>query len=89
MDKIEIIGLIAAIFIAFSMIFKTTTFKGTILMRSINTIGAIFFIIYGFILPAYSTAICNVFIFILNIYYLFKEVIDYKKGLKNESINIE
>ncbi len=89
MDKLEIVGLIAAIFIAFSMIFKTTTFKGTILMRSMNTVGSIFFIIYGFMLPAYSTAICNVFIFVLNIYYLFKEVRDYKKGLNNESINIK
>lgn len=79
MNKIEIIGLIASILIVVSMIFKTTSFKGTILMRIINAIGSIFFTIYGLFLPAYSTAITNACLFILNIIYLIIEIKDYYK----------
>ena len=32
----EIIGIIASVLIVFSMLFKTTTFKGTVWMRIIN-----------------------------------------------------
>lgn len=81
----EIIGLVAAILIVFSMMFKTTSFKGTILMRVINTLGAVFFIIYGFTLPALSTGICNVAVLLLNLFYLYKEIKDHKKETtKNE-----
>lgn len=79
MNKIEIIGLIASILIVVSMVFKTTSFKGTILMRIINAIGSIFFTIYGLLLPAYSTAITNACLFILNIVYLIIEIKDYYK----------
>ena len=75
---LEVIGLIAAIIIVFSMIFKTTTFRGTILMRILNGLGSVFFIIYGFALSAYGTAICNCCLFLINIYYLFKEIKDNK-----------
>lgn len=74
MNKIEIIGLIASILIIFSMIFRTTNFKGTIYMRIINSIGSIFFVIYGLLLPAYSSAITNGVLFVLNIIYLIIEV---------------
>lgn len=76
---LEVIGIIASVIIVFSMIFKTTTFRGTILMRIINGIGSAFFIVYGLMLPAYSTAICNACTFIINIFYLFKEIKDNKK----------
>lgn len=79
MNKFEIIGIIASILIVFSMAFKTTSYKGTMLMRIINTIGSIFFIIYGFILPAYATAITNCCGFVLNIFYIFKETHDRRK----------
>lgn len=82
----EIIGLIASLLIVFSSIFKTTTYKGTMAMRCLNTIGSIFFIIYGLILPAYSTAICNCCIFIINLYYIYKEHKDHKV-LLNTDIN--
>lgn len=75
----EWIGIVASIIIVFSTMFKTTTFKGTILMRVLNTIGSILFIVYGFMLPAYATAICNCCTLIINIFYLFKEVKDHNK----------
>lgn len=79
MNKVEIIGLIASLLIVFSMVFKTTSFKGTILMRILNGLGSIFFIVYGFSLPALATGISNSFLLIINVFYLIKECIDYKR----------
>ena len=74
MKLIDIIGLIASAIIVSSMVFKTTTFKGTVAMRIVNSIGCIFFIIYGFTLPDLATGIANAALLILNIVYLFVEV---------------
>lgn len=79
MNPVEIFGLIASALIITSMAFKTTNYKGTMLMRAINLIGSTAFIIYGLYLPAYSTALTNACGFILNIIYLFKEYKDHKK----------
>ena len=73
----EIIGIIASVLIVFSMLFKTTTFKGTVWMRIINALGSVFFIIYGFSIKAYSTGICNSILFLVNIFYLIKEIKDH------------
>lgn len=83
----EFIGIIASIFIVFSMVFKTTTFKGTICMRVINSVGSAFFIIYGFWpdsehflgVNAFASGLANSVLFLLNIFYIFKECKDYKK----------
>lgn len=48
----EIIGIIGSLFIVFSLLFKTTTFKGTLLLRILNSIGCIFFIVYGSLISA-------------------------------------
>lgn len=79
MNYIEIIGIVATVVVLISMSFKTTTYKGTICMRIINILGSIGFTIYGFLLPAYATAIMNVILFFINIFYLIKETLDYKK----------
>jgi hypothetical protein len=78
MDNIEIIGLIGSILIVFSMIFKTTNYKGTIAMRVINSVGSIFFIVYGFVLPAIASGVTNSILLILNIFYLIKEIRDHR-----------
>lgn len=83
----DFIGIIASIFIVFSMVFKTTTFKGTICMRVINSVGSAFFIIYGFwpnvdnflSVNAFASGLANSILFLLNIFYIFKECKDYKK----------
>ena len=80
MNKIEIIGIIASLLVVFSMVFKTTTFKGTMAMRIINLAGSVFFIVYGFILPAYATAITNSCAFCINLFYIFKESYDRRKN---------
>lgn len=79
MNVFEVIGLIASVLVVFSMVFKTTTYKGTMIMRVLNGLGSVFFIIYGFILPAIATAITNICAFVLNIYWLVKEYKDHKK----------
>lgn len=80
MNNIEIIGIIASILIVLSMVFKTTNYKGTIAMRIINAIGSVFFVIYGTLLPAWSTMITNAVLFVLNIFYLIKEIKDHQKN---------
>ncbi len=67
---VEIIGIIATAFILISMCFKTTSIKGSILMRVINIIGSAIFVVYGIILPAISTAVLNGALIIINVYHL-------------------
>lgn len=86
MNTVEIIGLIASALVVVSMVFKTTTYKGTMLMRILNLCGSIFFVVYGCILPAYSTAITNGCAFLVNAFYIYKEYKDHKKEKTNEKI---
>jgi len=79
MNYIEIIGIAATVIVLISMSFKTTTYKGTMCMRIINIVGSVVFTIYGLLLPAYATAIMNAILFFINIFYLIKETIDYRK----------
>lgn len=66
----EIIGIIASIILIVAMSFRSTTPKKNILMRAINIIGSILFVVYGFLIPAYSTAGLNIAIIIVNIVYI-------------------
>ena len=68
---IEFIGILAGIFILSSLVFRSTTRKTEILMRILNSIGAVLFIIYGILLPAYSTAIINSCILVVNIHNIY------------------
>lgn len=79
-NAIEIVGLMGSFLICFSMIWRTTSFKGTILMRILNGLGSAFFIAYGFILPAYATAVANIVCFIINMWWLIKEMLLQKRG---------
>ncbi|MDR1679454.1 MAG: YgjV family protein [Prevotellaceae bacterium] len=63
---IEIIGYLAPAFLVLSFLCKDM-FK----LRLINTIGCVFFIAYGLLLPAYPVAIANAIIVGINIYQLF------------------
>ena len=67
---IEVIGIVATLLICFSMCFKTTSIKGSIWMRSINIAGSTVFMLYGLLLPAWSTAILNGILIIINICHL-------------------
>ena len=67
---VELIGIVATLFVLVSMCFKTTSFEGSLCMRIINIIGSAVFVVYGILLPAYSTAILNFALIIVNAYHL-------------------
>ena len=68
----EIVGISGSILIAISMVFKTTTDKGVMYLRIFNLLGSIVFVVYGFMLPAYSTIVLNCICVVLNIIGLVK-----------------
>lgn len=70
MNWIEIIGIVATLFVLFSMCCKVQIFKYCVLMRILNIVGSIVFVIYGILLPAVSTAILNGLLVIVNTYHL-------------------
>ena len=76
---IEAIGIVATVFILFSMLFKTTSVKGSILMRILNLVGSVVFVVYGILLPALSTAILNGGLIIINAYHLIVLILGAKK----------
>ena len=63
----EFVGISGSILIAISMMFKTTTDKGVKWLRMFNLLGSIVFVVYGIMLPAYSTIILNTVCVVLNI----------------------
>ena len=67
---IEAIGIIATILIFIGMNFKTDTLKGDIAMRVFNLIGSAIFAVYGFLVPAWSTAVLNCLLVIVNTIHL-------------------
>ena len=76
---IENIGIISTVFILVSMLFKTTSVKGSLWMRALNILGSILFVVYGILLPALSTAILNAALIIVNTYHLIMLIKEYKK----------
>ena len=72
--KNEWLGLLASAFILAS--FLTNNQVKT---RLINMVGCVVFVVYGFILPAYSTAFMNGALFIVHIVYLTKDYLKTKK----------
>jgi len=84
---VEVIGITATLLVLVSMLFKTTTLKGSILMRLINIIGSVVFVVYGCLLPAISTAILNAGLVLVNSYHLIillKEQNNIKKNNKKD-----
>ena len=69
---IELIGIFAGILIMGSLVFPSISIKGNIIMRVLNIVGSLLFVIYGFLIPAYSTAIVNCLTIILNVYNIIK-----------------
>jgi len=64
---IEYIGYVASILVGISMFMKNI-----VMLRFINLLGSIFFVIYGVIIKAYPVAIVNLIIVFVNMYYLYK-----------------
>ena len=71
---IEVFGIVSSIIILVSMCFNPQNRLGNILLRTINLIGSICFIIYGLLLPAYATIFMNSCALIINSIYLVKSL---------------
>ena len=69
---IEVFGIVSSIIILVSMCFNLQTRVGNILLRSINLIGSVCFVIYGFLLLAYATTFMNSCALVINSIYLVK-----------------
>ena len=67
MNAIEILGYVASILVASSFFMKDV-----VKLRTINTLGAIGFVIYGLLLPTYPVAFLNTLVAGANIYYIWQ-----------------
>ena len=63
----EIIGLLGTLFVLISFLMKEVK-----LIRIINIIGAVLFVIYGLLIGALSTWLLNAILVIIHIIYLLK-----------------
>lgn len=73
MNKIEFLGILASIIIFISLTFKTSSYSGTLKMRSVNLIGSALFIVYACFIPAYSVIILNALSMCVNITHIILE----------------
>jgi hypothetical protein len=64
---VELLGIIASIFMVFSLILPSTSARGNISMRILNIIASALFVVYGCLIPAFSTALLNSLTIIINI----------------------
>lgn len=86
---IEIIGILATILILISMSFKTTSIKWSLWMRALNIAGSLVFVVYGLLIPAYSTAILNAALVFVNTYHLVILLKERKRVLQKQTANNE
>ena len=82
-QPIEVLGVIATILLIISMSFSCKDNKSTIRMRVINALSNLLFLIYSFIIGAYSMMIANAFIIGLDVRYIEKAYKSIKNGEKN------
>ena len=82
--KNEWLGIIASAIILIS--FLTTN---QIKTRIINMVGCVVFVIYGFLLPTYSTAFMNLAMFVVHIVFLTKHFINKRKKNPDKNSNAE
>ena len=72
--NIELLGIFATVLLVLSMAWCTRSRKGTIIMRIINFISCILFILYGLLLSAWSTMLSNICICIIDIVWVIKAI---------------
>ena len=86
---IEIIGIVATLLILASMSFRTDSYKGDVVMRILNMVGSAVFAVYGFLLPAWSTAILNTALVFVNAWHLYSLVRNHKKEMETAKTETE
>lgn len=77
---VEIIGIIGSVILLISMLFKSMLW-----LRIVNIIGSVVFAVYGFLVPAYSTAAMNIIMVVINIGYIIALVHDKNKNKETAS----
>ena len=80
----EWLGLVASAFVLISFLTSNQ-----IKTRLINMVGCIAWVIYGFLLPAYSTAIMNGAVFIVHVVFLTKHFLKLRKEKNSQKENTE
>lgn len=78
--KNEWLGMIASAFILISFLTSNQ-----IKTRIINSVGCVVFVVYGFLLPTYSTAFMNLAMLVVHAVFLIKYVIKKRKEKKSET----
>ena len=61
----EVIGYAGSVFVAISL-----TMRSLLWLRVINLVGCVFFVVYGVAIGAWPVAGLNMFIVLVNLYYL-------------------
>lgn len=77
MDWIEFVGIMASMFVLISFVFKNQ-----LVIRSINLIGCIVFVVYGLLIHSLSIWLLNGILIFIQCYYIAKYVVDSKKQKK-------
>jgi len=79
----EIIGMIGTIILVICASVKTESIKGSIIFRALNLLGSIIYIIYGILLPSFSTIVLNATLAVINFCHIFFLIIKFKKQKNN------
>lgn len=67
MNAIELLGYVAMILVACSFLLKDI-----VKLRLVNALGALCFVIYGFLIDSLPVAGLNIFVVCVNVYYIWK-----------------
>lgn len=89
---IEVVGIIASLFIFSSLTFKCLTVKRNILMRVLNSVGSLVFVIYGVLLLlqggfGWALVVSNSLLCGFNLYHIIRLCLTLKK--KKSDLPIE
>ena len=81
---VDILGIVAGVFIFSSLTFKCVSVKTNIIMRILNATGSALFVVYGALLWAgggdgWSLVVCNGLLVIFNTYHLIRLCVSRKK----------
>lgn len=82
--KTEIFGICGSIFVLFSMLVNTTNVRTVLIMRILNLVASILFVVYGLMLPAYSTIVLNSIVIIVHVYHIVRIISQRKKETEFE-----
>lgn len=79
----EAVGFAGSALVIMSMLYKTSTYKGALMLRVVNLIGSFVFIAYGFMLPAISTIVLNIIAVFINTTQILKLKKEYEQIMED------